>query len=86
MVSVTRQRYVGRDDIVSAAARFSYLLSSAASMSEAVTAAVAAVAGLWRLSLTLQLKLSWNHSRIMINDLSASHDTLGGQETVTRDA
>ena len=58
MVSVTRQRYVGRDDIVWAAAKFSYLVYSAARMSEEVTAAVAAVAGLWRLSLTLQLKLS----------------------------
>ena len=49
------RRYVGRDDIVWAAGKFSYLLYSGASMSEAVTAAVAAVAGLWRWSLTLQL-------------------------------
>ena len=48
MVSVTRQRYVGRDDIVWAAVKFSYLLDSAATMSEGITAAVAAVAGLWR--------------------------------------
>ena len=34
----------------------------------------------------IAIKLSWNHSRIMINDLSASYDTLGGQETETLDA
>ena len=84
MVSVTRQRYVGRDDIVSAAARFSYIRYSDASMSDAVTAAVAAVAGLWRWSLTLQVKLSSNQRRILINGLRASHDTSAGQETVTR--
>ena len=43
------------DDIVWAAGKFSYLLDSGARMSKAVTAAAAAVAGLWRWSLTLQL-------------------------------
>ena len=49
-----------------------------------VTAAVAAVAGLWRWSLTLQVKLSSNQRRLLINALRASHDTRAGQETVTR--
>ena len=43
------------DDIVWAAGKFSYLLDSGARMSKAVTAAAAAVVGLWRWSLTLQL-------------------------------
>ena len=46
MVSVTRQRYIGRDDIVSAAARFSYLLHSAARMSDSCNGRSSGAGGL----------------------------------------
>ena len=80
------RRYVGRDDIVWAAAKFSYLLSSAARMSEAVNGRSSGGGRLMEMVTNIAIELSWNHSRIMINDLSASDDTLGGQETETRDA